>query len=57
VGGGLADPGGEFFTVSDVQTRSGLFLRPDGCEMSRLVRDPAADAVLDQIVATLEVER
>lgn len=55
VGGGVSDPGGEFFTVTDVQTRSGLFLRPDGCETSRLVRDPAADAVLDEIVATLEV--
>jgi hypothetical protein len=55
VGGGIADPGGEFFTVSDVQTRSGLFLRPDGCETSRVIWDPAADAVLDEIVRTLEV--
>jgi hypothetical protein len=56
LGGGIADPGGEFFTVADAQTHSGLFLRPDGCEISR-VSYPADDAVLDQIVATLEVER
>jgi hypothetical protein len=54
VGGGMADPGGEFFTVADAQTHSGLFLRPDGCEISR-VSYPADDAVLDEIVRTLEV--
>jgi hypothetical protein len=55
VSGGVSDPGGEFFSVYDIETRSGLFLRPDGCETSRLVWDPAADAVLDEIVATLSV--
>lgn len=54
---GLADPGGTSFGVYDVQTRSGLWLRPDGCEIGRRVSDPAADAVFDEIVATLEVER
>ena len=51
---GLADPGGTFFGVYDVQTRSGLWLRPDGCETLRRVSDPAADAVFDKIVATLQ---
>jgi hypothetical protein len=50
---GLADPGGTSFGVYDVQTRSGLWLRPDGCEIGRRVSDPAADAVFDEIVATL----
>jgi hypothetical protein len=54
VGVGTADPGGEFFTVADAQTHSGLFLRPDGCEISR-VSYPADDAVLDEIVRTLQV--
>jgi len=56
VWGGLADPGGEFIGIYDIGARSFLFLRPDGCETSRRVADPAADAVFDEIVATLEVE-
>jgi hypothetical protein len=54
---GLADPGGAFIGIYDVSARSFLFLGPDGCEMSRRVADPTADAILDEIVATLEVER
>lgn len=57
VWGGLADPGGEFIGIYDIAARSYLFLRPDGCETSRRVADPTADAVFDEIVATLEVER
>jgi hypothetical protein len=56
VWGGLADPGGEFIGIYDIAARSYLSLRPDGCETSRQVTDPAADAVFDEIVATLEVE-
>jgi len=55
VGGGLSDPGGPFFAVYDIQTRSSLFLRPDGCETSRMIWDPAADAVFDGIVGSLRV--
>jgi hypothetical protein len=49
-----SDPGGLSLGVYDVQTRSGLWLRPDGCETGRRVSDPAADSVFDEIVATLE---
>ncbi len=55
VGGGVSSPGGSFLWLYDIESQSYLYLRPDGCETSRLVRDPAADAVLDEIVATLEV--
>jgi hypothetical protein len=47
-------PGGTFFTVSDAQTGSQMSLRADGCEVDRRVADPAADAVFDEILATLE---
>ncbi len=43
-------------SIYDIETASQLVTRGDGCEISRFVRDPAADAVFDQIVATLEVE-
>ncbi len=56
VGGGVSSPGGSFLWVYDIETQSYLYLRPDGCETSRFIRDGAADAVFDQIVATLEVE-
>jgi len=45
---------GTLFGVTDVQTLSGVSLRADGCEISRMVRDPAADKILDEIVATLQ---
>lgn len=53
----LADPGGESIGICDIGARSCLSVRPDGCEVSRRVADPVADAVFDEIVATLEVER
>ena len=56
IGVGVGGPG-PFCHIYDVQTQSSLFIDPPGCESGRFVRDPAADAVFDQIVATLEVER
>ena len=51
----LADPGGAFLSVYDVQSRSVLQVRPgDRCELLRSVRDLAVDPVFDQIMATLE---
>lgn len=55
IGAGLSDPGGEFWRIYDVQTSSSLFLHPDGCESGRVVGDPAADAVFDAIMASVEV--
>ena len=55
VGPGVSDPGGPFLCIYDIQTRSSLFLRFDGCETSRMIWDPAADAVFDGIVGALQV--
>jgi len=52
---GLADPGGGFTGLYDVATRSWLFLGEDGCETSRRIADPAADAIFDAIVGSTEV--
>ena len=52
----LADPGGESIGICDIGARSCLSVRPDGCEMSRRIAESAADAIFDQIVATLEIE-
>jgi hypothetical protein len=54
---GIADPGGGFTGIYDIAARSYLFLGADGCEWSRQITDPAAEAVFDEIVATLELER
>jgi hypothetical protein len=54
---GLADPGGGFTAIYDVATRSTVFLRGDGCDTSRLIADPAADAVFNDIVAALASRR
>ncbi len=53
IGAGVGGPG-PFWTIHDVRTRSSLGIRPPGCESSRFVRDPEADAVFDEIVATLQ---
>jgi DNA-binding CsgD family transcriptional regulator len=50
-----AAPGELSISVYDVETASQLVIRVDGCETYRFVRDPAADAVFDAIVATIEV--
>ena len=52
---GVADPGGGFTGLYDVATRSWLFLGADGCETSRRIADPAADAVFDEIAAAIPV--
>jgi hypothetical protein len=52
---GVSDPGGGFTGVYDVVTKSWLFLGGDGCETSRRIADPAADAVFDQITAAIAV--
>jgi hypothetical protein len=57
VGGGVSSPGGSFLWLYDIESQSYLYVRPDGCESGRFIRDPAADAVFDEIVAALEVER
>ena len=54
LGSVLSDPGGTSYRVYDIQTGSGLSLRGDGCEIGRRISDPAADAVFDEIVATLQ---
>jgi hypothetical protein len=46
---------GRQMLVMDVETQSTLTLRGDGCESYRLTRAPAADAVFDEILASLEV--
>ncbi len=42
-------------SIYDVQSGSQLIIRGDGCEISRFVRDPAADAVFDEMTRTLEI--
>ncbi len=55
VGGGVSSPGGSFLWLYDVEAQSYLYLRPDGCETSRFIRDAAVDPVFDQIAATVQV--
>jgi hypothetical protein len=52
---GLADPGGGFTGIYDIDAQSFLFLGADGCEMSRRIGDPIADSVFDQIVSATQV--
>jgi hypothetical protein len=52
---GIADPGGGFTGIYDIAARSYLFLGADGCEWSRRIADPAADAVFDEIVGAIQV--
>ncbi|HJX62070.1 MAG TPA: hypothetical protein VJ578_05840 [Dehalococcoidia bacterium] len=54
LGAVAVDPGGTLWAVYDVQSRSEISLRGDGCEIRRIVRYPAADAVFDEILGSLE---
>jgi hypothetical protein len=49
---GIADPGGEFVRVCYVQGNSATF-NLEGRETSRVVNDPTANAVLDQVAASV----
>jgi len=44
-----------WISIYDAQTGSSFWLRDDGCEIGRFVRDPAADAAFDEITKTLEI--
>jgi hypothetical protein len=52
---GIANPGGGFTGIYDIAARSYLFLGADGCEWSRRIADPAADAVFDEIAGAQQV--
>jgi hypothetical protein len=55
IGGGIADPGGEFVRVCYVEGNSAIFFDPMGRETSRVVNSQAANAVLDQIAREIRV--
>jgi hypothetical protein len=42
-------------SIYDVRSGSQLIMRGDGCEISRFVRDPAADAVFDETIRAVEI--
>src|SRR2546423_2389371 len=50
IGGGLSDPGGEFVRVCYVEGNSVIFFNPQGQETTRIVNNPSAGAVLDEVV-------
>jgi hypothetical protein len=55
VNGGIADPGGEFVRVCYVEGNSAIFFNPEGRETSRVVNNPSANRVLDEIARGVNV--
>jgi len=55
VSSGVDSREGVSFAICDATTQSALVIRGDGCELGRSIGDAAADAVFDEIVASLEV--
>ncbi|MPZ50249.1 MAG: hypothetical protein GEU75_13295 [Dehalococcoidia bacterium] len=53
--GGIADPGGEFVRVCYAQGNSAIFFNLSGVETDRIVNSPSAEAVLNEIAASVRV--